>query len=81
LSNLIKEKGINVLLEAAKKKKSKGIFIQLKVAGNTIKENDLSRYFNNLDGVDYVLFTARKVNCFGALFFVYPIYYKWRSAY
>jgi hypothetical protein len=40
-------------LEAVKKK-SKGIFIQLKVAGNTIKENDLSRYFNTLDGVDYV---------------------------
>jgi glycosyltransferase involved in cell wall biosynthesis len=54
LSNLIEEKGINILLEAVKKLKAKGINIRLKVAGNKIKENNLSDYFNTLDGVDYV---------------------------
>ena len=54
MSNLIEEKGINILLEAVKKLKGKGINIQLKVDGNKIKENNLSNYFNTLEGVDYV---------------------------
>jgi glycosyltransferase involved in cell wall biosynthesis len=54
LSNLMEEKGINILLEAVKKLKAKGVAIRLKVAGNKIKENDLSNYFNTLDSVDYV---------------------------
>lgn len=54
LSNLIAEKGINVLLEAVKILKEKGIIIQLKVAGNEIKENNLSNYFNTLDNVEYL---------------------------
>jgi glycosyltransferase involved in cell wall biosynthesis len=54
LSNLLEEKGINVLLEAVKILKDKGISIQVKVAGKMIKENDLSVYFNTLDNVTYV---------------------------
>jgi hypothetical protein len=38
LSNLIKEKGINALLKLQKILKSKGIFIQLKVAGKSLKK-------------------------------------------
>ena len=79
LSNLIKEKGINVLLEAVIKLKSKGINIQLKVAGNTIKENDLSRYFNTLDGVDYVGVVHGKEKqelLLWSTVFCLPTYYK-----
>jgi glycosyltransferase involved in cell wall biosynthesis len=54
LSNLIEEKGINLLLEAIKVLKNKGIIIRLKVAGNKIKENDLSHYFDTLDCVEYL---------------------------
>ena len=54
LSNLIEEKGINVLLEAIKRLKNKGVKVKIKVAGNKIKENDLSSYFNTLDCIEYI---------------------------
>jgi glycosyltransferase involved in cell wall biosynthesis len=54
LSNLIEEKGINILLEALNKLNQKGIKIQLKIAGNKIKENDLSHFCDNLEYVAYL---------------------------
>lgn len=42
LSNLIEEKGINILLEAIAINKEKGINIDVKVAGNLVAENDLT---------------------------------------
>jgi hypothetical protein len=55
--------------------------IQLKVAGNTIKENDLSRYFNTLDGVDYVgvVHGEEKQECALEHCFLFTTYYyKWK---
>lgn len=51
LSNLIEEKGINILIEAIEINKKKGINIDLKVAGNLVTENDLSELFikNEID--------------------------------
>lgn len=54
LSNLIEEKGIIILLKAIKKLNEKGIKIQLKVAGNEVKENKISEYFNRLENVEYI---------------------------
>ncbi len=53
LSNLIEEKGINILLEAIKKLYEKGINIKIKVAGNIVSNNDLSSYFGKY-GIEYV---------------------------
>ena len=53
LSNLIEEKGINVLLEAIKKLHENGIKIKIKVAGNIVSNNDLSNYFGKY-GIEYV---------------------------
>lgn len=53
LSNLIEEKGINLLLEAIKKLYEKGLNIKIKVAGNLVSNNDLSNYFGKY-GVEYV---------------------------
>jgi glycosyltransferase involved in cell wall biosynthesis len=53
LSNLIEEKGINLLLEAIKQLYEKGIKIKIKVAGNIVSINDLSNYFGKY-GVEYV---------------------------
>ena len=53
LSNLIEEKGINILLEAIKKLHEKGITIKIKVAGNIVSNNDLSYYFGKY-GIEYV---------------------------
>ena len=54
LSNLIQEKGINILLEAIRVLEKKGVVVKLKVAGSIIKDNDLSQYFNELKQVEYV---------------------------
>lgn len=54
LSNLIENKGINVLLEAFRILINRGISIELKVAGNIIKGNNLSSYFNNIDCIEYL---------------------------
>ena len=53
LSNLIEEKGINLLLEAIKKLYEKGIHIKIKIAGNCIINNDLTNYFGKY-GIEYV---------------------------
>lgn len=53
LSNLIEEKGINLLLEAIKQFYEKGIKIKIKVAGNIVSNNDLSNYFGKY-GIEYV---------------------------
>ena len=53
LSNLIEEKGINLLLEAIKQLYEKGIKIKIKVAGNIVSNNDLSNYFGKY-GIEYV---------------------------
>jgi glycosyltransferase involved in cell wall biosynthesis len=53
LSNLIEEKGINILLEAIKKLHDKGINIKIKIAGNIVSNNDLTNYFGKC-GIEYV---------------------------
>jgi glycosyltransferase involved in cell wall biosynthesis len=53
LSNLIEEKGINLLLEAIIQLYDKGINIKIKVAGNLVSNNDLSNYFGKY-GIEYV---------------------------
>ncbi|POS02980.1 glycosyltransferase involved in cell wall biosynthesis [Flavobacterium croceum DSM 17960] len=54
LSNLIKEKGINNLLEAKKKLKQKGIHFNLKVAGSVISTNNLNEYFKFDNEISYL---------------------------
>ena len=53
LSNLIEEKGINLLLEAVKILYKKGIKINIKIAGNLVSNNDLSNYLGKY-GIEYV---------------------------
>ena len=53
ISNLIQEKGINLLLESIKILHKKGIRINIKIAGNLVINNDLSSYFGKY-GIEYV---------------------------
>lgn len=53
LSNLIEEKGINILLEVIKKLYEKGIKIKIKIAGNLVLNNNLSNYFGKY-GIEYI---------------------------
>lgn len=53
LSNLIEEKGINLLLEAVKELYNKGVSVKIKIAGNLVSNNDLSSYFGKY-GIEYV---------------------------
>lgn len=54
LSNLMEEKGINILLEAIKIIKEKGVAIKVKIAGNKIADNNVDAYFNKFDFIEYV---------------------------
>lgn len=60
LSNLLEEKGINVLLQALKKLNSEGIPLKLKIAGNTISGNPLEDIINEVETVEYLGVVAGK---------------------
>ncbi|HEY4627732.1 MAG TPA: glycosyltransferase family 4 protein [Flavobacterium sp.] len=79
LSNLMEEKGINILLEAVKRLKDRGIHFQVKVAGHKIKENDVSNLLNGLDNVEYlgvVQGKQKKELLLWATVFCLPTFYK-----
>jgi glycosyltransferase involved in cell wall biosynthesis len=79
LSNLIEEKGINVLLKALKNLNNNGLKIKLIIAGNKVKENDLSKYLEDLSFVEYagVLYgkEKQKLLTWGNVFCL-PTFYK-----
>lgn len=54
LSNLIEEKGINILLQTISKLNKKGIIVKIKVAGKKTIDNDLSHFFEELNHLEYV---------------------------
>ena len=54
LSNLLEEKGINILLNAIKKLNSEGIVLKTKIAGNKIKGNNIDLLLEELENVEYL---------------------------
>ncbi len=78
LSNLIEEKGINVLLKAIQLIREKGIKIDLKVAGNKVIENDLTELFakNEVDYKGVLYGEAKKDFLRDCNVFCLPTYYK-----
>lgn len=79
LSNFMEEKGINVLLEAIKKIKNKGITINLKIAGNKTDDNNIDTYLKELPFVEYcgvVKDSEKKELLLWANVFCLPTFYK-----
>lgn len=79
LSNLIEEKGINVLLEAEKLLRERGVNIDIKIAGNKIRQNDLSAYLDSSDNIEYVGVVdgeRKKELLMWSNVFCLPTYYK-----
>jgi glycosyltransferase involved in cell wall biosynthesis len=79
LSNLMEEKGINILLEAVKIVKEKGYNIKVKVAGNKIEENNLDRIFKDADFIEYVGVVdgeEKKNLLYWSTVFCLPTFYK-----
>ena len=54
MSNLIKEKGINNLLESIQMLNNDGIYPKLKIAGNKVLSNNLDNLLSELKNVEYV---------------------------
>lgn len=54
LSNLIEEKGINILLQALKKLENEGIRLQLRIAGNKDPNNNVDDMINDLEQVTFL---------------------------
>lgn len=54
LSNLLKEKGINLLLQVIKRLNEEGLFIKVKIAGNKIADNNLDDLLAELSNVEYL---------------------------
>lgn len=79
LSNLIAEKGINILLEAEQKLRKKGLIVKIKLAGNQVKDNNIFELFDISDNIEYI----GVVNCeekrkllLWSNVFCLPTYYK-----
>ena len=54
LSNLLEEKGINLLLKVIKRFNEEEILLKVKIAGNMIIGNDISQSIAALDNVEYL---------------------------
>lgn len=54
LSNLLEDKGINILLKVVKRLNEEGIFFKVKIAGNKIAENNIDALLAELDTVEYL---------------------------
>ena len=54
LSNLLKEKGINDLLNAIIGLNKEGYFPKVKIAGNKVSDNDLTKLLLNVKNVEYI---------------------------
>lgn len=54
LSNLLEEKGINILLNVIKKLNGERIILKVKIAGNKIKGNDIDLLLEELENVEYL---------------------------
>lgn len=54
MSNLLEEKGINMLLNVIKKLNSENTFIKVKIAGTKIAGNDIDEQLTSLPNVDYI---------------------------
>lgn len=54
LSNLLEEKGINLLLKVIKRLNEEGLFIEVKIAGNKIKDNNVDGLLADLSNVSYL---------------------------
>lgn len=54
MSNLLQEKGVNILLHAIKKLNSENNFIKVKIAGTKILGNNIDELLTSLPNVDYV---------------------------
>ncbi|WP_396141530.1 glycosyltransferase family 4 protein [Flavobacterium sp.] len=79
LSNFMEEKGINVLLEAIKKIKNKGLSINIKIAGNKTEDNNIDMYLKELPFVEYcgvVKDDKKKELLLWANVFCLPTFYK-----
>jgi glycosyltransferase involved in cell wall biosynthesis len=79
LSNFMEEKGINILLEAIKKIRNKGITINIKIAGNKTDDNNIDMYLKELPFVEYcgvVKDSEKKELLLWANVFCLPTFYK-----
>jgi glycosyltransferase involved in cell wall biosynthesis len=54
LSNLLEEKGINILLKVLQRFQNEGLSLEVRIAGNTIEGNNLDDLFLSLDSVSYL---------------------------
>ncbi|MBW4358928.1 glycosyltransferase family 4 protein [Flavobacterium taihuense] len=54
LSNLLEEKGINILLNVIKKLNREGTILKIKIAGNKIQGNNIDLILEELENVEYL---------------------------
>lgn len=54
LSNLLEEKGINLLLQVIKRLNKEGLIFRVKIAGNKIVGNNIDELLSELDNVEYL---------------------------